>query len=951
MRLPEQPLAGCPAYDIVGDYGLGPYASALSDRAPLGASRLMIRLPKQRAVLDRRALAESIADIKRGDRRAVLELAREAFLGGRKEVRRRLEDGASGAEVVAAQTFLMDQLLRVLYDRAALTVYPEPNPTMASRLSLVAIGGYGRGDLAPYSDIDVLFLHPYKLTARSEQIVEYLLYMMWDLGLKVGHATRSVADCLRRARDDMTIRTSVLESRYVWGDQPLVKEFRWRFLTELVPGTDAEFVHAKLSERDARHARSGDSRYLLEPNLKDGKGGLRDLHTLFWIAKYLYRVDRFGELVDRGVLSRREHRRFARAEGFLWRVRAHLHTIAGRAEDRLTFDVQPEIAARMGYEARRGNLAVERFMKHYFLVAKTVGELTRVFCAALEAERLNPAPARDAAASSGPPRDGLFVSGGRIAVVGDDAFEERPVRLISIFRRAQIEGRDIHPNTLRLIHQSLGLITAPIRRDAEANRILRDILTDRRDPERVLRLMNEAGVLGRFVPDFGRVVAQTQHDMYHVYTVDEHSIRAIGVLAAIEAGSVREDLPLASQLVHKIQARDALYLALFLHDVAKGRGGDHSEIGEGLARRMAERLGFAADAVETVAWLVRWHLLFSHTAFKRDPNDPKTVADFVGQIRSLERLRLLLVLTAADIMAVGPGRWNAWKGSLLRALYHRAEEVLAGGREAEGRDRRVAEAHLALRARLVDWTDEELARHEARLAAPYWLSTDPEMQERHARLVHRSDHATPVVETRVEAAKGVTEITLYAPDHSGLFTTVAGAVAAAGASIVDARIFTTDDGMALDAFWVQDADLVAFDDPDRLERLRQTIAHALANGASGVAQMIARRAQLPARTDLFPVQPHVLVDNAASQSHTVIEVSARDRPGLLYDITGALGSCGLSIGSAHISTVGTRAVDVFYVKDRYGLKLARTAEIDLVRNKLTGVLALDAGDTPRRAAV
>ena len=936
-------LVGRLAYDIVGRYGFYPHA-------PISVLP-MSKLPKQRAVLDRRALAASIAEVPRGDRKVVLELTREAFLAGRREVRRRLEAGASGAEVVAAQTFLIDQMLRVLFDRAALTVYPEPNPTMAGRLSLVATGGYGRGDLAPYSDIDVLFLHPYKLTGRSEQIIEYLLYMMWDLGLKVGHATRSVADCLRRARDDMTIRTSVLESRYVWGDQPLFKEFRWRFLTELVPDTEAEFVAAKLGERDARHARAGGSRYLLEPNLKDGKGGLRDLHTLFWIAKYLYRVDRFGELVGRGVLSRREHRRFARAEGFLWRVRAHLHTVAGRSEDRLTFDVQPEIAARMGYEARRGNLAVERFMKHYFLVAKTVGELTRVFCAALEAERLNPAPVRDAAAFSGPARDGLLVSGGRIAVVGDDAFVERPVRLIAIFRRAQIEGRDIHPNTLRLIHESLGLITAAVRRDAEANRIFRDLLIDRRDPERILRLMNEAGVLGRFVPDFGRVVAQTQHDMYHVYTVDEHSIRAIGVLSAIEEGALREDLPLASRLVHKVQARDVLYLALFLHDVAKGRGGDHSEIGEGIARQMAERLAFPPGDVETVAWLVRWHLLFSHTAFKRDPNDPQTVADFVGQIRSLERLRLLLVLTAADIMAVGPGRWNAWKGSLLRALYHRAEEVLSGGREAEGRDARVAEARKELRARLTDWPARDIDRHLARLGAPYWLSTDGTMQERHALLVHRSDHHTPAVETRVERAKGVTEITLYAPDRPGLFATVAGAVAAAGASIVDARIFTTDDGMALDAFWVQNADGAAFDDPDRLERLRRTVLGALADGPGGIDRIVAHRARLPAHADVFAIQPHVLVDNAASQSHTVIEVSARDRPGLLYDITGALGACGLSIGSAHISTVGTRAVDVFYVRDRYGLKISRTAQIELVRNRLMSVLATERAETLRAAAL
>ena len=356
--------------------------------------------------LDREALAAAVARAGREDRKAVLELMRQARGDGLLALRRRLEAGASGGEIVADQTALIDRLLRILLDHAAHVVYPEPNPTTAGRLSLLAVGGYGRGELAPHSDVDILFLHPYKLTGRSEQIIEYLLYMMWDMGLDVGHATRSVSDCLRQAREDTMIRTSVLESRHVWGDRALYGDFRRRFLAELVPGTEAEFVAAKLRERDARHLRAGDSRYLLEPNVKDGKGGLRDLHVLFWIAKYLFRVDRFGDLVERGVLSRDEHDRFARAEEFLWRVRAHLHIVCGRAEDRLTFDRQPEIAARMGYGERRGNLAVERFMKHYFLVAKTVGELTRVFCAVLEAERLHTAPLRRGARRAGRPATG-----------------------------------------------------------------------------------------------------------------------------------------------------------------------------------------------------------------------------------------------------------------------------------------------------------------------------------------------------------------------------------------------------------------------------------------------------------------------------------------------------------------------------------------------------------------
>ena len=412
-------------------------------------------------------------------------------------------------------------------------------------------------------------------------------------------------------------------------------------------------------------------------------------------------------------------------------------------------------------------------MKHYFLVAKEVGELTRVFCAVLEAERLHSAPVHRSGTATGPARDGLYVSGGRIAALGETSFGERPVRLLTIFRRAQIEGRDIHPATLRLIHQSHGLITPAVRDDPEANRAFRAILIDRRDPEKILRMMNEAGVMGRFLPDFGRVVGQTQLDLYHVYTVDEHSIRAIGVLAAIERGAYADELPLASTLVHQLRMRDVLYLALLLHDVAKGRGGDHSEKGAKIGREVATRLEFTPDEVETVVWLVRWHLLFSITAFKRDPNDPRTVDDFVGRVRSLERLRLLLVLTAADITAVGPGRMTAWKASLLRILYHRAEAVLAGGREAEDREARVARARENLRARLADWPEGDIADFEARLPATYWLATDGGMQERHARLV-RGGGRGPLVETRIDGTRDATEMTLFTPDYIGLFARIAG---------------------------------------------------------------------------------------------------------------------------------------------------------------------------------
>lgn len=911
----------------------------------------MANARRQSKIIDRAALDAALAATawqpgKDGARAEALAVAKDFLARGRQELESRLDADARGSALVAGYTFLMDAILGAVYDHAAGRVFAEPNPTSGARLSLIAVGGYGRAELSPHSDIDLLFLHPWKLTARNEQVVEYVLYMLWDMGLTVGHATRSVSDCLARARRDMTIRTGLLESRYLCGDEALFRDLRQRFRDEIVPGSEGEFVAAKLTERDARHQRTGDSRYLLEPNIKDGKGGLRDLHTLFWIAKYLYRVDRFADLIGRGLLTQKEQTRFARAEGFLWKVRAHLHLAAGRAEDRLTFDLQPEIARRMGYGAREGNLAVERFMKHYFLVAKSVGELTRVLCASLEADRLDTAPQRRGADGPSPAADGLRTEGGRLAVDYEAAFDERPVRLIKLFRLAQTGGLDIHPRTLRLVHQRLPLINRDLRADKEANRLFMDILSDAREPEVALRLMNEAGVLGRFIPEFGRIVGQTQHDMYHVYTVDEHTLRAIGILSQIERGELAEDLPLASQIVGKILSRGVLYLALFLHDLAKGRGRDHSEAGARIARKIGPRLGLSAEQTEQAAWLVRHHLTFSNTAFKRDVNDPQTLSDFIAQVQSVERLRLLLVFTAADIHAVGPGRWNAWKGALLRELYYRAEEVMTGGHEAEGKARRVATAKADLRGILDDWLGSEIDDYTKRLYAPYWLAFDSATHARHARLVRDAESRAALLEldTRIDAGHGATEITLYAKDQTGMFAAVAGAMAAAGASIVDAKAFTTSDGMALDGFWVQDAQGGPFDDEEKLARTLSLLEQALM-GDSTLDVELHNKQNLPARSRAAEVTPRVLVDNRASGQHTVIEINGRDRPGLLYDISRALTHLGLSIITAHISTYGVQAVDVFYVKDRYGMQVTKKAEIERVRSRLLAAL-----DTPEPAA-
>jgi [protein-PII] uridylyltransferase len=673
----------------------------------------------------------------------------------------------------------------------------------------------------------------------------------------------------------------------------------------------------------------GDSRYVVEPNVKEGKGGLRDLHTLYWIAKYLYRVSTPAELVDKGVLTRGEARHFERAERFLTTVRCHIHYLTGRADDRLSFDLQREIATRLGYQDRAGNISVERFMRHYYLHAKTVGDLTRIFVAALEdSHRRKPKLA--ALWQSLRPRQlsGFRLDGERLGAASNDQFEKDPAAILRLFHVAQENDLDIHPATLRLITQNIRLIDR-LRNDPEANRLFMAMLTSRHDPETTLRRLNEAGVFGRFVPDFGRVVAQTQHDMYHTYTVDEHTIRAIGILARIENGTLKEDHPLSADVVHQVVSRPVLYLAVLLHDIAKGRGGDHSILGAEVAMNLGPRLGLSDAETETVAWLVRYHLAMSSTAFQRDLMDPKTIDTFAALVQSPERLRLLLVLTVCDIRAVGPTIWNGWKAALLRQLYNAAERVMSGGTLSGGRIERMKAVQAEVAQHLASWSDAEKEEHFARGYTPYWLSFPIDTLVRQAELVRRAerDKQPLAIEHRVQADRSVTEITIYTLDTHGLFARLAGAMAISGANIVDAKIFTLANGMALDTFWIQDLEGKPFDGPQRLARLAARVEISLSNRLDIARELDSQRSSWPKRDRVFTVQPRVLIDNNASDTFTVIEVNGRDRPGFLHIVTRALTRLNLQIQSAHITTYGERAVDVFYVKDLFGLKVVNADKL------------------------
>lgn len=916
----------------------------------------MTKIIGQRAIIDRRALMAKLALLvaeqpspspKR--RREVLELFKDVLAAGRAEVKKRFEARGSGGQTVLENCILIDQMIRVAFDFAVANELPQGLRTTTEAMSLVAVGGYGRGELSPQSDIDLLFLTPYKRAPWHEQVVEWLLYLLWDLGLKVGQATRSAEECIRHAKEDMTIRTALLEMRWVWGDQNLFFDLQKRFQTELVQSTAEEFVHAKLEERNQRHERMGDVRYVLEPNVKEGKGGLRDLHLLFWLARYLYGVYDVSELVKTGVISAEAGQAFVKAQDFLWTVRCHLHYLTGRAEDRLTFDIQPEIALRMNYADRTGSRGVERFMKHFYLVAKDVGDLTRLFCSLAEErqkKRLSAGGRFLAKLRRGRTLlvDGFKREGDRLTVVADDQFETDPAAMVRLFHASLENDLDVHPKALEQVHRNLKRVDAKLRKTPDVVWAFMSILTSRKNPETALRHMNEAGLLGRLVPDFGRVVAQMQYDMYHVYTVDEHTIQAIGMLHAIENGYLVAELPVSTQIIHNVSSRAVLYMSVFLHDIAKGRNGDHSELGAELAMKLCPALGLSPSETEMVSWLVRHHLDMSRTAFKRDIDDPKTMQDFVTLVQSPERLRYLLLLTIADIRAVGPTVWNAWKAGLLRELYLRAEEMMTGDVSADdktvGRNReRAAQAKLRERLTAAGWSQEQIDAHLALGYSGYWISFDADTHLYHAQFVAEALAANRdlSITARDDVIRGATEITVFTGDHAGLFSQIAGAMALSGVNIVDARIATLSNGMALDTFWVQDSQGGLANKTTQVEKIRDSIDGVLTGRLWLTSELPRRRSRLPSRAEVFKVPPRVIVEGKASRAHTVIEVNGRDRPGLLYDLTAAMTRQGLQISSAHISTYGERVVDVFYVKDVFGHKIA-DSKVDQVRAALMKAL-------------
>ena len=833
----------------------------------------------------------------------------------------------------------IDAVILSTFDVVNTYAFPIANPTKADKLSIIAVGGYGRGNLAPGSDIDILILTPYKITPRIEQIVETLLYILWDLKLKVGYAIRSLEDNISKAKLDNTICTALLDARLISGDQDLWIQFNSVFKLEILNKLKEKYFYEKIKERDVRHKKMGDSRYLLEPNIKEGKGGLRDLNTIRWIISFLYQGNSAKEYLSLGLMTNKEASFYNKAEKYFMTLRSMMHYYSKNNSDRLTFDLQLSIAEKLGYKSHSGSTPIERLMKHYYLFAKDVGYLTKSVLENIENNNFKTDKSffKKLVFNIKKNKNGVFEFYGNSIHL---AKTEKNIEPLDIFRAYDFSAKydlSLSNDLINIIKLNIRKVDT-LRNSKKANTFFINVLTNINNSEKVLRSMSEIGLLGRFIPDFQKVVARVQHDMYHTYTVDEHTINAIGILRKIDNGELKSKFDLASEVIKKIVSKKVLYIALFLHDIAKGRGGDHSILGGEVAQNLCPRFGLNADETETVVWLVENHLLMSQVAFKRDLQDPNTIIDLKKKIQSPELLKLLYVLTVADITAVGPEIWNSWKDNLLKIVYNETLMEINGGGDIKSRTVVEDAAKTKLRNSLSDWSDQEFEKYINRFFSYYWTNINFDVHLHHAKLIRDADSKDLKIKIDIENLddQGVTEISIYTQDHLGLFARTCAGLALAGTSVQDARIVTTKDGMTVNTFLIRSANSFSFiEDKNRISTLEDTIRKTISEERDPkILIKEFKSIQIPSRKDSFIIEPRVLIDNLSSKTHTLIEINSKDKIGLLHTLASELFLMGLHISTARISTYGVRVVDVFYIKNMTGGKITEKHKIDDIKSKL-----------------
>ncbi len=858
------------------------------------------------------------------------------FLNHYREQIRGLHDaGASGSEVTHLLCQMMDHLVRKLY--CCVMTAADPGQTMADQLTLIAVGGYGRGELNPFSDIDIMFLYDDKIpVATVESIAQKLLYFLWDMRLDVGYSVRLISDCIEMAAADNTVKTALIDTRYLDGSKGMYDRLSKVIFTQILPRSSDKFIKEKVVDMKARREKYGSTVYLLEPNLKEGEGGLRDLQTAFWVSRVKYKFNDPHELIVKGIITEEELLSYNSALDFLWRIRNELHYYTGRKNEQLTFDAQVHLAEFFGYKNHERTLAVEDFMRDYYRHANRVEYLVSSIvsrCVWRDEGALKVLGyfiRRQVA-------EGCYVLKGELIIPDEKVIEKSPVLLLQVFELVQKHGVEMSIPLMGLVRNSLHLVNDKFRRNREVNLSFMNIL---RSPKRVvetLRLMHHLELLNHFIPELRHIYCKVQHDIYHIYTVDIHTLFAVEQAEKMLNGESRDILSFPCEVASQIGKPELLILAVMLHDVGKGTGGGHAEKGAAMVPTIARRMGLSREDSERLAFLVRQHLHFAHISQRRDLSDEKMIIQFARQMETSENLKMLYLLTIADVRAVGSDVWTNWKSLLFQELYEKAFSVLergdfhleASSQRVKSVIKRVADAlHGEFAAAAIQ---AELKAMPMRLL----LSANIPLISEHVRLLIGLGAADVLMKVAHNEESGFSEFTICTLDMPGLFSKITGVMAANGVNILGAQINTSKNGKVLDILHVNSATGMIISDESRWQKIMDNM-HQVIHSRSSVAKMVAKRQRpslLTSRpTPRFPTR--VEFDNEVSEGYTVIDIYTHDKVGLLYLITSTLTKLKLYIGVSKISTKVDQVADVFYVRDIFGLKITDAAKLEQIRKRL-----------------
>ncbi len=833
-----------------------------------------------------------------------LRAQREAL----KELWRR---GLSGHELITWHTGLVDQFIVDLFNES-----PIIRP-VREKVALVALGGYGRRELYPYSDIDLMVLHERKVTRSMQEVTEVLLYPLWDSDFDVGHSVRTVGDALRFARDDFVFRVSLLDSRFLAGSRKLYDTLLKKYRKKVINGQRNEFVRTMNNFRDARREQFGAHSYLLEPHIKEGKGGMRDIQAMLWTANVLFGLSTVADLKEAGMLRPAEVKRFSASWNHLIMIRNRLHYLSGRKNDQLFFEYQEEMAAAFGYRDEEGQLGVERFMRHVYAHLQVIAVITDLFFDHVNELQEQVKRGRRNRIVEERLEKSVLLRDGRIVVADREALRQRPQILMRLFFHSASRGKPLHHRTRKLISEHLDLIDDSFRRSRRVANSFQEILEHGRNVFSVLETMLETGVLPAYIPEFADIESLAQHDLYHIYTVDRHLLQAIS-----ELHDLRER---EGELFRSLAGPRLLFLATLLHDIGKGKRSDHSELGAAIIVRIGRRLGFGEEDLATLAFLVRYHLFLPEKAMRRDLEDEGFIRRSAGLIGDADRLTMLYLLTIADSRATGPSAWSSWKKSLLAEFYWKIKSVL----EAAEDTRRLVVSEQEeigvswLRERVAALLDGEKPRIDLEmLTREYLLSFTPEAVAEHLR-IHRHQNHLLRQEVLVfpEERQGCWSLLFMTGDSPGLLANLCGVLALHNLSVLTAQIFTWQDSTAVDVLDVAPLESRQYEEQD-WEGLRRDINLAI-NGELDVGYLVHTKLKKSTRQrrHILKTERKVIVDRQGSERFTVIEIHGDDRPGALFQLAQTLTDLGLDIHRAIIATEVEQLIDIFYVTDRNGRKI------------------------------